>query len=468
LGGDSIRSLQIIARANQKGFKLTPKQLFEHQTIAAAAAVAVPRVLQARAAQPQSDGQSEPSVPARVEAATDFTLVSLDRGELNALPLNWDDVEDLYTLSPMQEGMLFHTLLNPGSGIYLMQQHYHWQGPLDREAFVKAWHRVIERHAILRTSFLWKDLKQPLQVVHKRVDPTLVLEQLDWRELPDAEQDARLDLLLHDELKTGFDLSQAPLMRLRLIRVADDDYRIVRSFHHILTDDWCFSLLMMDCLAYYDAYVEGKELHLKPPRPYRDYIAWLHKQDLSAAETFWRNELKGFTTSTPFGVERPGGALPAHESGVSDAYAELSASTTDLLLTLAQQHQLTPNTFVQGAWALLLSRYSGERDVLFGVTVAGRPTELEGVEGIVGLFINSLPLRVAIPPEVTLLAWLKDLLAHNYRLRQYEYPPLISIQRWWPIPGSNLGSDCPMTGSGSSTRRSNGCSGISRSSWKAW
>ncbi|WP_447980435.1 amino acid adenylation domain-containing protein [Candidatus Nitrospira bockiana] len=433
IGGDSIRSLQVIARANQRGLKLTPKQLFEHQTIAEAARVAVPRESNGRTDHREPEGPSpsrdtEPAAPPRVP------LVALDQIDLGALGVDGNDMEDLYPLSPMQEGMLFHTLLNPGSGIYLMQQHYRWQGALDREAFVKAWHRVIERHPILRTSFRWKDLKQPLQVVHKSVDLSSVVEELDWRGLPEAEQEARLNVVLQEELKNGFDLSKAPLMKIRLIRVADTASHIVRSFHHILTDDWCFSLLMMDCQAYYEAYVEGRELHLAPPRPYRDYIAWLQKQDLAAAEAFWRNELKGFVTPTSFGIERPAGKPAADEPAMGDAYAELSASTTERLLALAQQHQLTPNTFVQGAWALLLSRYSGERDVVFGVTVAGRPTELEGVESIVGLFINSLPLRVAVPPDATVIEWLKDLLAHNYRLRQYEYPPLIAIQRWSELP----------------------------------
>ncbi|WP_437675107.1 amino acid adenylation domain-containing protein [Sorangium sp. So ce131] len=447
LGGDSIRSLQVIARANQRGIKLSPKHLFEHPTVAAAAAVAVPAAaavavpaaaaVAVPAAGPHQAGAPSAEPPAAPEAPPSrFALCGLTPDEIaRALP-DASRIEDVYRLSPMQEGMLFHTLLNPGSGIYLMQQHYVWHGPLDAGLLIEAWRRVVARHPILRTSFLWKDLERPLQIVHREIDLAEVIHVLDWRGQTEAEQEERLAETLEAELAAGLDMTRAPLMRIRLIRVAEDAYRIVRSFHHILTDDWCFSVLMMECLSYYEALGEGRSLELPEPRPYRDYIAWLARQDLAAAERFWREELRGFTEPTPFGVERafPEGAEPPAGAGVSDEFVELPVDMTEALVGLAHQHALTPNTLVQGAWALLLSRYSGRRDVVFGVTVAGRPTDLPGVETIVGLFINSLPLRVQVSPERPLLAWLKDLLAHNYRVREVEYPPLLDIQRWSELP----------------------------------
>ncbi|XXY54891.1 amino acid adenylation domain-containing protein [Sorangium sp. So ce269] len=446
LGGDSIRSLQVIARANQRGIKLLPKHLFDHPTVAAAAAVAVSAASPEQAAAgsgqaPAGPGQAGEPPGGRCEAMTStspspFSLSGLTQDEIARSLPDPSALEDAYPLSPMQEGMLFHTLLNPGSGIYLMQQHYMWHGPLDAGRVVEAWRQVVARHPILRTSFAWKDLERPLQLVHREIDLSDVIHVMDLRGLTEAEQERRIAEALEAELAAGLDMTRAPLMRIRIIRVAEDAHRIVRSFHHILTDDWCFSVMMTECLSYYAALGEGRSLELPQPRPYRDYIAWLARQDIVAAERFWRDELRDFPEPTPLGVERPAadGAAPPAGTGVSDELVELSPALTEALLRLAHQNALTPNTLVQGAWALLLSRYSGQRDVVFGVTVAGRPTDLPGVETIVGLFINSLPLRVRVPPEQPLLPWLKDLLARNFRIREFEYPPLVHIQRWSELP----------------------------------
>ncbi|WP_438040318.1 amino acid adenylation domain-containing protein [Sorangium sp. So ce128] len=433
LGGDSIRSLQVIARANQRGIKLSPKHLFDHPTVAAAAAVAAsgPAGTGQAGAPPQGEPcQAAPCAPA--PPPSPFSLSGLTQDEIARSLPETSGLDDVYPLSPMQEGMLFHTLLNPGSGIYLMQQHYVWRGPLDAGRLVEAWRRVAARHPILRTSFVWKDLERPLQLVHREVDLSEVIQVIDLRDLTEAEQERRVAETLEAELAAGLDMTRAPLIRIRLFRLAEDAHRIVRSFHHILTDDWCFSVIMMECLSYYEASVASRALELPEPRPYRDYIAWLARQDLSAAERFWREELRGFAEPTPLGIDRaaPDGA----RAGVSDEFVELPPAMTEALLRIANQHELTPNTLVQGAWALLLSRYSGQRDVVFGVTVAGRPTDLPGVETIVGLFINSLPLRVRVSPEQPLLPWLKGLLAHNYRIREFEYPPLVEIQRWSELP----------------------------------
>ncbi|HBR48513.1 MAG TPA: non-ribosomal peptide synthetase [Nitrospira sp.] len=342
-----------------------------------------------------------------------------------ALP---DHIDSIYPLSPMQEGMLFHTLMNPGTGIYLMQNRYLLEGNLNYEAFVHAWETVLDRHPVLRTSFVWKSQKRPLQAVHKRVDVPIV--SLDWRGQTRREQIARLDAELDAELREGFDFAKAPLMRLWLIRLTDDRYQFVHSFHHILLDEWCISLLLMDFLGHYGALVRGEPLTREKPRPYRDYIAWLQKQDIKAAESFWREYLKAFPTPTPLPYDRLPEGLADQNEDAADHCLYLSADTSARLTELAQRHRLTVNTFFQGAWALLLNYYSSEREVLFGVTVAGRPTELPGVESILGLFINTLPLRVPVQPERILVDWLKDLLAENVWVRQYDYAPLVQMQRW--------------------------------------
>ncbi|MBX3301081.1 MAG: amino acid adenylation domain-containing protein [Nitrospira sp.] len=342
------------------------------------------------------------------------------------------NIDHIYPLSPMQEGLLFHTLLNPGSGVYLMQDRYSLTGELDHAAFRQAWQRVIDRHDILRTSFVWENQKRPLQVVHKRMDVPLV--ELDWRKLSAIQQQQELDNLLQQELQAGFDFSRAPLLRLRLIRLTDSSYQIIRSYHLILMDAWCLSLLMVDFFTFYKALVQGQERSLEKPRAYKDYIAWLQKQDPLEAERFWRKILHGRTTPTPLGVVHRNLKDESSVAAMADQILHLSAETTGTLLTLSKEHQITLNTFLQGAWALLMSGYSGESDVLFGVTVAGRPVDLEGVESIVGLFINSLPLRVQIPKDSRLMEWLQSLLAQNLCMRQYEYASLVQIQGWSEVP----------------------------------
>jgi len=342
------------------------------------------------------------------------------------------NIEAVYPLSPMQEGMLFHTLMNPGTGIYLMQNRYFVEGEVDPAVFLHAWTQVMARHSILRTSFVWKNQKRPLQAVHTAVE--VPLDVMDWRGKERAAQIAELDALLQQELARGFDFAKAPLMRLRLIRLTDRTYQFVHSFHHILLDEWCISPLLMDFLAHYEACAQGLVCQAAKPRSYRDYIAWLQKQDLDAANRFWREYLQGFSTPTPLAYDRLPEGLADQNDDAADHCVHLSADLTARLTALAQQHRVTANTFVQGAWALLLAQYSGEKDVLFGVTVAGRPTQLVGVESVLGLFINTLPLRVSVAPDRPVMAWLNDLLAENVRLREYEYTPLIHIQRSSEIP----------------------------------
>lgn len=362
---------------------------------------------------------------------SDFPLASLTQEELDALPFDPRGIEEIYPLAPMQEGLLFHSLMHPGSGIYHMQDRYGISGRIDVDAFRKAWQRVLDRHPILRTSFLWERCSRPHQVVHRRV--TLPFEFLDWRALPEDEQKARLEALLGAERKEGFDLSKPPLMRIRLLRLGEERYRLIRSHHHILMDAWCTSLILIDFKEQYEALVHGSAPPERVVPPFRDYIAWLQRQDHAAAERFWRVELQGFTEPTPLVFDRPSAAETAGVD-IDDAVTFLSEETTATLHALAQRCSLTPNTFVQGAWALLLSRYAGRGEVLFGVTVAGRPTDLPGIESVLGLFINSLPLRVQVRPEEPALDFLQRLLRQNLEMRQYEYTPLVRIQAVSEIP----------------------------------
>ncbi|WP_447800696.1 amino acid adenylation domain-containing protein [Pseudomonas kilonensis] len=367
-----------------------------------------------------------------IPGAHAFPLCRAAGHELSALGTNfdWAGIDDLLPLSPMQEGMLLHTLLRPNSGIYLMQQRYRWDGELDRSAIEYAWAQQLARHPMLRTGFWWQDGKAALQCVYHDTDPAFAW--YDWRHLDEASRQRQLDAVLDAECRQGFDMRRPPLTFLRVFQVADREFLIVRSFHHILTDAWCFGLLMADLFAHYQARVLGQPV-ARPLLPsFSNYVHWLQCQDTSITEQFWTRELAGFSAPTPLVVDRPATTEQAVET-VANLDVTLSIADTRALTALCQQHQLTPNTWIQGAWALLLSRYSGSNDVLFGVTVSGRPTDLPGVEDIVGLFINSLPLRVKVDDEQAVVPWLQALFAHNVELRAYEHAPLVDIQRWSEI-----------------------------------
>lgn len=347
------------------------------------------------------------------------------------------NIEDFYPLAPMQEGMLFHTLYSPDSGVYFQQWSATLRGDIDLDALTRAWQRVVDRHPSLRTSFLWQGVKEPVQIVQKQVP--IKIDYKDWRELDVEEKQREFERFLVVERKQGFDLSVAPLMRFVLIRIEDKGYKFIWSHHHLLLDGWSRPIIFKELISYYDVFCQGGELTLERPRPYRNYISWLKQQDLSKAEQFWRNELRGFKAPTALPVDKAYPEADNHQELYGEQQLKLSAELTAELTRLARTHQLTLNTLAQGAWAILLSAYSGEKDVVYGTTVSGRPADLEGAESIVGLFINTLPVRVQIDDDQNLEVWLKNLQQQQLELRQYEYSPLIQVQSWSEIPrGTSL------------------------------
>ncbi|KAF2410814.1 non-ribosomal peptide synthase domain TIGR01720/amino acid adenylation domain-containing protein [Pseudomonas antarctica] len=369
---------------------------------------------------------------------SDFPLAHLSQAQLDSLPIAASAIEDIYPLTPMQEGLLLHTLLEPGTGLYYMQDRYRINSVLDPERFAQAWQAVIARHEALRASFCWNVGEDMLQVIHK--PGSAPIEYLDWSAAAQSEQEPRLQALLKAEREAGFDLlNQAPF-HLRLIRVGEARYWFMMSNHHILIDAWCRSLLMHDFFDIYMALGEGREAQLATPPRYRDYIAWLQRQNLAEARQWWQQNLQGFERTTPIPSDRPFLREHAGHSGamvVGDCYTRLDARDGAHLRELAQAHQLTVNTFAQAAWALVLRRLSGDRDVLFGVTVAGRPVEMPEMQRTVGLFINSIALRVKLPEDdqrCSVRQWLSGLLDSNMQLREYEYLPLVTIQEHSELP----------------------------------
>ncbi len=332
------------------------------------------------------------------------------------------NIEDIYPLSPMQQGMLFHSTYAPEEGMYVEQTSCAIRGSIDVARFEQAWQRVMERHPILRTAFLQDGDGDPMQIVFSGVP--VPLERQDWRGVPEVEQNRRLDDLLAADRGRGFQLAEAPLMRLALIRTAEDAFRFVWTHHHILLDGWSVPRLFGEVFAFYGG---GQ---LPPVRPYRDYIAWLEGQDAAKAEAFWRGNLAGLAGPTRLPVESQTPGTP----GYVVQHKPLTAEVTAALQSLARQCRVTLSTVVEGAWAVLLSRCSGESDVVFGATVAGRPAELPGAEAMIGLFINTLPVRVKVDPRARLEDWLQRLQDAHARIRQFEHSRLVDIQAWSGVP----------------------------------
>ncbi|HKH49293.1 MAG TPA: condensation domain-containing protein, partial [Thermoanaerobaculia bacterium] len=358
---------------------------------------------------------------------SDFPLAGLGQAELDRIAREPRRVEDVYPLSPTQQGILFHSLYAPDAGSYLAQVTCLLEGDLDIEALERAWQRVLDRHPVLRTAFDWEDPERLLQIVYRGV--TLPFEREDWTDLTPERQEERLAEVLAADLRQGFDLSRAPLLRLRLYRVGPAAHRLVWCAHHLLLDGWSLSIVLQELFAGYESFRQGLEPRAVERTPYREHIAWLLGRDGAATEEFWRRMLRGFTAPTPL----PGSALqPA--PGRGERRLLLPAGRTAELELCARRHQLTLNTVFQGLWGLLLSRLGGGEDVVFGATVAGRPADLPGVESMVGLFINTLPLRLAIDPPAAAVAWLRELQVHGAELRGHEHTPLASIARWSELP----------------------------------
>jgi len=340
------------------------------------------------------------------------------------------NIEDFYPLSSLQEGLLFHGLYAPEECHYVRQLGYKIRD-VDVLAVKRAWQKIVDRHPAFRTRFVWENVAKPFQVVQRRVELPFQVE--DWRRLSSIEQQERLATYYEADRRRGFELDKAPLLRLALFQVNDNCHQLVLSYHHIIVDGWSMAMVFGEVFALYEAYSRGRELQLEPSHPYRDFIAWLKQQNLAGAESFWRRMLKDFTVSTSivgFGT----GSLPHEETGYSEQQLELSAATTAALLSLGRLHHLTMNTIVMGAWALLLSRYTGRRDVLFGVVMSGRPPDLAGVETMIGLFLNTLPMRIRLSADDLLCSWLKEIQQQQVEMQTYQYSPLTEVQQWSDVP----------------------------------
>ncbi|MEC4817318.1 MAG: amino acid adenylation domain-containing protein [Scytonema sp. PMC 1069.18] len=364
---------------------------------------------------------------------SDFSILHIEQSSLSRLEAKFPNLEDIYPLSPMQEGMLFHTVYSPEEGMYFEQVTGRISGLYDISAFHIAWQKVVERHPVLRSAFVWEGQKQAVQIVNKSIDFAII--PYDWRDLSPEEQDEELKRYLNEDRKQGFVLEQAPLMRFAMMRLDNSTWEWVWSHHHILLDGWSLPILFQEVLTIYESTLQGVSPSLPPVPPYRNYIQWLASRDSQLAQQFWRETLAGLDKPTRLLYSlRKDEEVEDNQPPYDKADLRLSEVEFASLQKMTQNHHLTLSTLAQGAWALLLQKYSAGQDVLFGVTVSGRPGELPDVEKMVGLFINTLPLRVRFNPTQTVADWLQEIQQHHIQMREYEYGKLTDIHQAIAFP----------------------------------
>src|SRR5262245_26930963 len=328
----------------------------------------------------------------------------------------------------MQQGMLFHGFDRCDPGVDVQQVLCTLSEPLDVAQFVAAWNVVISRYDILRTSFEWEGRPEPLQRVHRSVD--LPVHVLDFTNSPSTEHRDRIARLMAEGRAAGFDLSAAPLMRLTIVSCGPAAFQVLWTFHHAILDGRSFPILLREIFTVYEAIVAGRPLTLAQPKQYRSYIEWLQTQDPERSRNFWKRRLAGFEAPTPLVGSVRGGS----GAGLGRVELNLTEDETHALQTFARTAQCTLGTLVTAAWALLLSRYTGEGDVLFGVTRACRHSTIDGADEMVGLFINTLPFRTEVSEDSTVFEWLAKLRAAQTALREHEHTPLSRIQAWSDVP----------------------------------
>lgn len=334
-----------------------------------------------------------------------------------------DQVQDMYYLSPMQEGMLFHTLLNPGQSFYIEQMTMKVKGSLNIKCLEESMNVIMDRYDVFRTVFIHEKVKRPVQVVLKKRQ--FQIEEIDLTHVTDSEQTAKINEYKEQDKIKGFDLTRDIPMRAAIFKKSEESFEWVWSYHHIILDGWCFGIVVQDLFKVYNALREQKPYSLPPVKPYKDYIKWLEKQDKQASLHYWRGYLEDFEGQTTFAEQRK-----KQKDGYepNELLFSLPEEETKAFTELAKSQHTTLSTALQAVWSVLISRYQQSGDLIFGTVVSGRPAEIKGVEHMVGLFINAVPRRVKLSGDTTFNGLLKQLQEQSLQSEPHQYVPLYDIQ----------------------------------------
>lgn len=345
-----------------------------------------------------------------------------------------EDRVKIYPATSLQKGMVYNSLANPNSGVEIEQIIFTLNEKINIEAFNNAWETVIGRHDISRTSFQWANTEIILQVVKPEV--FLQHEYFDWNGIFDNKKENDFNAYIKKDRLNDFDLNKAPLMRLTIIRLDDSLYKVIWTFHHALMDGRSFPIIIEELFKYYDAYCNGIDLSLVEASQFGEYAVWLSSKDLNEDEKYWKEELEGFDKPNSIPILT---AINSNESGYARQEKKLSETLSNSLRTFSKEKNFSVNTMIQGAWSKLLYHYTGDEDLIFGTTWSCRYADFEGVQSMAGLLINTLPMRIGITKNKTVLQLLKEIRERNIKMRKHLFAPLNEIHKWSKIKaGSSL------------------------------
>ena len=339
-----------------------------------------------------------------------------------------------YPLTPMQRGMLLHDAAALGDGVYIQQFVCELREVLDVASLRSAWERVVDRHAILRTAFDLEGPSGPAQEVHPRVP--MAWEEWDWSGFGAEDAARRLDAYMRQDRRRGFEFGRPPLWRIVLVRLAEDAHRLVWTSHHALLDGRSRRLVLHELFAFYGAFRRSGDLPLGQPPAFGDHARFLAALDHAAAESYWKALLAGFAAPNPLPMARRSPtSVGAEDESHHALELRLSEQQTQALRSLAEANEISLNTVLQGAWAILLAFCTGAEDVVFGATRACRRSSVPGAESMVGLLINTVPVRARVMPSARpLLPWLQRLRSQWLEMRPHEHTPLAEVRRSSEVP----------------------------------
>ncbi len=359
---------------------------------------------------------------------SDFIYKELSFNQLDDISERFD-IQNIYQLSPMQEGMLFHYLMNPNSESYLGQMTFEIHGALDIEAVEESMNALINRHEVLRTLFLYEGYERPVQLVLKERKANVQYRDLLHEMSIQEDINREVENCKENQKHNNFDLSKDLLMRLVVLRTAEEKYTLIWNYHHILMDGWCSATILSEFRELYSKNRKGIKAQLPPVHSYYNYIEWLENRDKTSSKTYWQNYLKGYNHS----ASMPKANVTSTKEIAYDLAIEhilIEKSETNLLQQLTVEYGVTINTIIQFVWGMLLAKYNNVEDVVFGAVVSGRPTEIDGIENMIGLFINTIPVRIDYSNVEDLGEVLRTIQENALEKEEHQYHPLSDIQTY--------------------------------------
>ncbi|HWV64280.1 condensation domain-containing protein, partial [Chitinophaga sp.] len=415
LGGDSIKAIQVMSRLRSQGYSVSMKNIFDYPTVEGLAQQV--RKVTGEATQETITGRDSQGPP-------QFTYGELSQENIGNICKKYP-VDDLYRLSGIQEGMLFHWLYDPHSNAYFQQFSYLLKGSIDRDRMWDTLHRLVEKHDSLRTVFLYKGLQQPVQAVLTTLPPLISFRDVSAQVVLEGKRKV-VEQYRQADRRQPFVPDSGPLIRFALLQLATDQYELIWSFHHIIMDGWCINLLVKDFLDIYQQYGKLTAPETDTPQ-YKNYLNWLDKGNKEEMRSFWKAYFEGYSTNSS-SILSAYADLPCGKEEQSCRHLVVSTEQSVQLKSLCRKMQLTPSMVIQALWGILLGKYGNCGDVVFGLVVSGRPPELPQADVIVGLFINTVPLRITFNNNMSFAALFEAVKKQAGDITLYQYTPLPEIR----------------------------------------